>query len=40
MAFLLSRFTCREVWFDPTFAPYPTFPRPSGQMVAMSSDWW
>lgn len=32
--------TCREVWFDPTLAPYPTFPRPNGQIVAMSSDWW
>src|SRR6478672_621102 len=30
----------RDVWFDPTFAPYPTFPRPAGHRVEISSDWW
>src|SRR5205814_6965523 len=30
----------RDVWFDPTFAPYPTFPRPPGQRVEIKSDWW
>src|SRR5438105_8321808 len=30
----------RDVWLEPAFAPYPTFPRPPGQSVAIKSDWW
>src|SRR5262245_39755888 len=30
----------RDVWLEPTFAPYPTLPRPAGQSVEINSDWW
>src|SRR5262249_2328326 len=28
------------VWLQPTLAPWPTLPLPSGQTAAMSSAWW
>lgn len=30
----------RKVWLLPIFAPYATFPRPWGQIAAISRDWW